>query len=507
MTQTVQGGASLSHQTPDACTVVIFGAGGDLTKRLLWPALCNLGKDGLLSQSFAVVGCGRTSYSSKEFRQHLQRSLTQFSPHAESRKWGRQALNDVHYLGGDALQATLHNQLAKLLQRLQKQHNTLGNVLFYLATPPSCFAPIVQQLGKAGLTKQDNGWRRVVVEKPFGHDLASAQQLNQQLGAILSEDQIFRIDHYLGKETVQNLLAFRFANGIFEPIWNRRYIDHVQITVAETLGVQQRAAYYETAGALRDMVPNHLFQLLSLIAMEPPNSFAAHDVRDEKAKLLRAVHCFSPEEVLTHSVRGQYAAAVVNKVALLDYRQEPNVDPQSATETFVAFKLFVPNWRWAGVPFYLRTGKRLPKRVTEITIQFKKPPMLLFEHIKAAGVSPNVLTIRIQPQEGIWLRVGAKVPGPAMRIKDVTMHFSYQEQFNAPPGTGYETLLYDCMMGDATLFQRDDMVQLGWSIVQPMLDVWSALNPRAFPNYACGTWGPQGSDDLLGRDGRQWIVM
>ena len=396
MTQTAEGLASVSHQTPDACTVVIFGAGGDLTKRLLWPALCNLGKDNLLPQLFTVVGCGRTRHDSKSFQQHLQRSLTQFSPDAEARKWGRSTLSSVHYIRGDALQATLHKQLAQLLQRLQKQQDTLGNVLFYLATPPSCFASIVQQLGKAGLTKQDNGWRRVVVEKPFGHDLTSAQQLNKQLGAILSEDQIFRIDHYLGKETVQNLLAFRFANGIFEPIWNRRYIDHVQITVAETLGVQQRAAYYETAGALRDMVPNHLFQLLSLITMEPPNSFAAHDVRDEKAKLLRAVHRLSPEEVLTNSVRGQYAAAVVDKLALPDYRQEPGVDPQSATETFVAFKLFVPNWRWAGVPFYLRTGKRLPKRVTEITIQFKKPPMLLSMQKDSSGIN-RVLPLQAKP--------------------------------------------------------------------------------------------------------------
>ncbi|MEM7403283.1 MAG: glucose-6-phosphate dehydrogenase [Myxococcota bacterium] len=499
--------AGVAHPTADGCSVVIFGAGGDLTKRLLWPALCNLGKDNLLSKQLAIVGCGRSNSSSAAFRQHLQRSLTQFSPHAAARKWGRQALNQAHYLGGDALQPALHNQLGKLLQRLHKQHSVLGNVLFYLATPPSCFAPIVQQLGKAGLIDQKSGWRRVVVEKPFGHDLASAQQLNEQLAAICHEDQIFRIDHYLGKETVQNLLAFRFANGIFEPIWNHRYIDHVQITVAETLGVQQRAAYYETAGALRDMVPNHLFQLLSLIAMEPPNSFAANDVRDEKAKLLRAVHRLSPEQVLTHSVRGQYCAAVVDNATLPDYRQEPGVDPQSATETFAALKLFIPNWRWAGVPFYLRTGKRLPKRVTEISIQFKKPPLLLFEHIQATNILPNVLTIRIQPQEGIWLRVGAKVPGPAMRIQDVTMHFSYQEQFRIPTGTGYETLLYDCMMNDATLFQRDDMVQLGWSIVQPMLDVWHALSPRDFPNYACSSWGPKESDELLARDGRQWIVI
>lgn len=500
------GGEGTRHRMPPSCAVVIFGAGGDLTKRLLWPALCNLGKEGLLPRPFAVVGSGRTSYTAKGFRDHLQRGLTKFVSDPAARKWGKAALPHAYYVGGDAESPTVHQQIKKLLSRLQRDEKLGANVLFYLATPPASFTPIVEQLGKAGLMRQNEGWRRVVIEKPFGHDLVSARALNRDLGKILTEDQIFRIDHYLGKETVQNLLAFRFANGIFEPVWNHHYIDHIQITVAETLGVQQRAAYYEKAGALRDMVPNHLFQLFSLIAMEPPISFAASDVRDEKAKLLDTVTPLSPQDVLTCSVRGQYGPGTVLDKPSIGYRQELDVDPESVTETFAALKLTVPNWRWAGVPFYLRTGKRLARRVTQIAIQFKMPPMLLFERSHTKGLSPNVLTIRIQPEEGIALRLGAKVPGPTMRIEDVTMRFSYRERFGSQSGTGYEALLYDCMLGDGTLFQRADMVELGWSIVQPVLDVWSALHPRMFPNHPSGSWGPKEADELLAQDGRRWIV-
>jgi glucose-6-phosphate 1-dehydrogenase len=362
----------------------------------------------------------------------------------------------------------------------------------------------VKQLGGAGLVSEQNGWRRVIIEKPFGRDYESARSLNKEIREVLDEKQIYRIDHYLGKETVQNILVFRFANGIFEPIWNRRYIDHIQITVAETVGVEQRGMYYDKAGTLRDMVPNHIFQLISLTAMEPPVSFDADVVRDEQTKILRALQPMTDEEVLTRTVRGQYGEGEVHGSKVQAYRSEPMVAPDSRTETFVAMKLHIDNWRWADVPFYLRTGKALPKRATQIVIQFKRAPFVLFRRTAVNRLEPNRLILHLQPDEGISLSFGAKIPGPVVQIGGVNMNFNYTDYFNATPQTGYERLLYDCMLGDATLFQRSDMVETAWHVVAPILDVWEALPPRRFPNYAAGTWGPPEADELLSKDNRHW---
>jgi glucose-6-phosphate 1-dehydrogenase len=363
----------------------------------------------------------------------------------------------------------------------------------------------VEQLGAASLTKQDGGkWRRVVIEKPFGHDLPSAVALNHAVGQVVEERQIYRIDHYLGKETVQNILAFRFANGIFEPVWNRRYVDHVQVTVAEELGVELRGGYYETAGALRDMVPNHIFQLITLCAMEPPIDFDADVVHDEQTKILRAIQLLSPERVLDHAVRGQYGEGFIDGKRVAAYRHEPQVASDSQTPTFVALALHIDNWRWADVPFYLRTGKRMAARSTQIVIRFRRPPFVLFRKTSVDRITPNELVINIQPNEGISLSFEAKVPGPVVRLGAVNMDFQYSDYFGTRPSTGYETLIYDCMMGDPTLFQRADMVEAAWTVVQPILDVWKALPQRDFPNYAAGTWGPPQADELLRRDGREW---
>ena len=484
--------------------MVIFGASGDLTKRKLVPALHNLRRSGLLSDHFAVLGVSRQPLSDEEFRKRVSENLEDCDePQDPScRDW---ILERMFYLGGDVENADLYAQLKTRLEALDGQFATSGNYLYYLAVAPTLFAPVVTQLGAAGLTDETGGhWRRVVIEKPFGQDLASAKTLNRQVGEVLREDQTYRIDHYLGKETVQNILAFRFGNGVFEPIWNRRYIDHVQITASETVGVELRGGYYDQSGALRDMVPNHLFQLISLTAMEPPSSFDANAVRDEQAKVLRAVDPYTPEEVLRRSVRGQYAAGTVNGERRAAYRAEPNVAPESHTETFVALKLFVDNWRWADVPFYLRTGKALPKRETTITIQFKRPPFMLFRDTPVEQLNPNRLVLHIQPDEGIALSFGAKIPGPQLRLGNVDMSFDYGDYFGSAPSTGYERLLYDCMTGDATLFQRSDMVEAGWTVVEPILDVWRALPPRDFPNYPAGTWGPRDAFELMTRSDRQW---
>ena len=379
------------------------------------------------------------------------------------------------------------------------------NLLFYLAVPPNFFAEIVQQLGAAGLAQERNGaWRRVVIEKPFGRDLDSAQGLNARIGKSLSENQIYRIDHYLGKETVQNILVFRFANGLFEPVWNRRYVDHVQIKVAETVGVEDRGNYYETAGVLRDMIQNHMFQLMSLVAMEPPSSFDATPVRDEKVKVLNAVRPLVPEEILQRTVRGQYDEGFVDGQKLPAYRAEPSVAPASNTETFAAIKLDVDNWRWAGVPFYLRSGKRLAKHVTEIVIEFRRPPLLAFGKIQIGTLEPNRLVLQIQPEEGIKMEIKAKRPGATMQLTSVALDFSYSDFGPTDKATGYERLLYDAMIGDTTLFHRADMVEAAWRIATPILDVWGSIPPRDFPNYAAMSWGPASADDLIHRDGRHW---
>ncbi len=489
----------------DPCVMVIFGASGDLTKRKLIPALYNLAKDNLLSRQFAVIGSARRPMTHEEFRDKLTQEMREFATGPVDPDLWEWLARRLYYLPGDGQDPDTYRQLKELLAKIDKEHGASGNYFYYLATAPGLFSGVIQQLGAAGLTDEKNGrWRRVIIEKPFGHDFASARALNQEIRQVLHERQIYRIDHYLGKETVQNILVFRFANGIFEPIWNRRYIDHVQITVAETVGVEERGSYYDETGALRDMVPNHIFQLITLTAMEPPISFEADAVRDEQTKILRAIQPLTPEEVLSRTVRGQYGKGVLDGQHLPAYGAEPHVAPDSRTETFVALKLLLDNWRWADVPFYLRTGKRLPKRVTEVAIQFKRAPFMLFRKTSVERLTPNLLVLRIQPDEGISLRFGAKIPGPLVRLGSVDMDFCYADYFGSTPSTGYERLLYDCMIGDATLFQRADMVEAAWGVVTPILDVWRALPPRNFPNYGAGTWGPKEADELLERDGRRW---
>jgi glucose-6-phosphate 1-dehydrogenase len=494
-----------SVRPAEPCAIVIFGAAGDLTKRLLLPALYNLAQSDLLPQKFAIVGVAHTAISQDDFRSKLSQDIREFATVAVDDRLWQQFEQRSYYLSGEFQDAETYRQLQDLLAQVDQKCGTKGNYLFYLATSSNFFCDIVAQLGTAGLVHEDNGhWRRVIIEKPFGHDLDSARTFNRNISQVLEENQIYRIDHYLGKETVQNILAFRFGNGLFEPIWNRNNIDHVQITVAETVGVESRGNFYEGTGAVRDMVQNHLFQLLTMMAMEPPVSFDADAVRDEKSKLLKAVQPFTAETVLTQTVRGQYGEGLFNEETVPAYRSESRVASDSGTETYAALKLTIDNWRWAGVPFYLRTGKRLPKRVTEVAVQFKQVPSLLFRDTSIDRLTPNFLVLRIQPSEGINFQFGAKIPGPTMQMGTVQMDFCYADYFGTTPSTGYETLLYDCMIGDATLFQRADNVELGWSVVTPILDVWGALPAREFPNYTVGSWGPKDADELLWRDGRQW---
>ena len=489
-----------SGKVAGPCVFVLFGAAGDLTKRKLVPALFNLVNAKLLPDNFAVMGVSLDDLDVEAFR----RQVSEFLPTHEEAPvdWLRSRL---FYERGDFGDPNTFSKLRDRLAAIDAERQTGGNYLFYLATAPKFFAPIVQQLGRAELSRQENGhWRRVVIEKPFGQDLESAKALNRDIKGVLQENQIYRIDHYLGKETVQNIMVFRFDNAIFEPIWNRRYIDHVQITNAETVGVERRGAYFDNAGTLRDMVPNHVMQLLSLTAMESPVSFQADAVRNEQAKVLHSLQPLNAEDVLQQSVRGQYGDGIIADERVPRYRSEPGVNPDSRTETFVALKLNIDNWRWAGVPFYFRTGKRLAKRHTEIAIQFKRMPFELFRNAPFHKLHTNTLVIQIQPVEGISLSFGAKIPGPVLRVGSVDMSFEYSKYFGADAYTGYEVLLYDCMIGDATLFQRADMVEAGWSVIDPVLDVWKAVPPRKFPNYASGSWGPAESDLLLETDNRQW---
>jgi glucose-6-phosphate 1-dehydrogenase len=506
MAATVPVNASAETEHPDKaagpCVLVLFGAAGDLTKRKLIPALFNLVRARLLPDNFAVMGVSVDDLTLEAFRSQVSEFLPPGDATADRLEWLRER---VFYERGDFADANTFTRLKERLAAIDAERLTGGNYLFYLATAPKFFAPIVRQLGQVGLSKQEDGrWRRVVIEKPFGHDLDSAKALNRDIKSVLLENQIYRIDHYLGKETVQNIMVFRFDNAIFEPIWNRRYIDHVQITNAETVGVERRGAYFDNAGTLRDMVPNHVMQLLSLTAMESPVSFHADAVRNEQAKALHSIQPLNSEDVLLRSVRGQYGAGTLGSEGVPGYRSEPGVNPESRTETFVALKLNIDNWRWAGVPFYLRTGKRMAQRHTEIAIQFKRMPFELFRKAPFHKLHTNTLVIQIQPSEGISLSFGAKIPGPLLRVGSVDMSFEYSKYFGADAYTGYEVLLYDCMIGDATLFQRADMVEAGWSVVDPVLDVWRALPPRKFPNYASGTWGPADADQLLEVDERQW---
>ena len=497
---TSEAPAEFAGKVAGPCVFVLFGASGDLTKRKLIPALFNLVNAKLLPDTFAVMGVSVDDLDVEAFRKQVSEFLPTNDPAALD--WLRSRL---FYERGDFGDPNTFVKLRNRLTAIDAESHTEGNYLFYMATAPKFFASIVQQLGRAGLSTQENGrWRRVVIEKPFGTDLESAKTLNRDIKSVLQENQIFRIDHYLGKETVQNIMVFRFDNAIFEPIWNRRYIDHVQITNAETVGVERRGAYFDSAGTLRDMVPNHVMQLLSLTAMESPVSFSPDAVRNEQAKVLHSLQPLNSEDVLESSVRGQYGDGMIGDERVPRYRSEPGVNPESRTETFVALKLNIDNWRWAGVPFYFRTGKRLAKRHTEIAIQFKRMPFELFRNAPFHKGHTNTLVIQIQPVEGISLTFGAKIPGPVLRVGAVDMSFEYSKYFGADAYTGYEVLLYDCMIGDATLFQRADMVEAGWTVIDPVLDVWKALPPRKFPNYASGTWGPVESDHLLEADNRQW---
>jgi len=487
------------------CVMVIFGASGDLTRRKLFPALCNLAAANLLPAHFGVVGMAFDPLNTESFRQQLDDEIKQFATSQIDPEFWKSLLARTFYIQGDFKDPGAFQKLKQQIEDVERDNKTEGNRFFYMATAPMFFSEIIRQLGEVGLAQPLPGrWTRVIIEKPFGQDLESARVLNAEIRNVLSESQIYRIDHYLGKETVQNIMVFRFGNSIFEPIWNRSFIDSVQVTAAESLGVEHRGAYYEHSGALRDMVPNHLFQLVSLTAMEPPVSFEADAVRQKHAEVLQSIQPWSPEDVLQNVVRGQYGESVNGAHPLPAYRNEPAVSPTSNTETFVAMKLMIDNWRWAGVPFYLRTGKRMAKQATEIAIQFRRTPFVLFRNTPITELQANRLLIRIQPEEGISLRFGAKVPGPVMNLGLVNMDFDYRHYFGAAPNTGYERLLYDCMIGDATLFKRTDSVETAWKVLQPVLDVWSALPARDFPNYPACSWGPAKADELLARDGREW---
>jgi glucose-6-phosphate 1-dehydrogenase len=491
-----------SRQAPPA-TIVIFGAGGDLTKRLVVPALYHLAQAGKLPDEFAVVGLDHKDWTDEQWHGSLTEMMQAFTKETglDERTWSW-LTRRMRYMSGDFVQPATYSLLEKLLKQ-REQHNT-ANVLFYLAVSDRFFGPVIEQLGRAGLAQQsERGWRRVIVEKPFGHDLASAKALNAQILKVLSEDQIYRIDHFLGKETVQNILVLRFANGIFEPLWNRDHVDHVQITAAETVGVEGRGGFYERTGAMRDMLPNHLFQLLAMIGMEPPISFDADAVRVKKTELFQAIQPVSPQ----NAVRGQYGSGVVLGQKVTGYRHELNVAPDSATETYVALKLGIDNWRWAGVPFYLRTGKHLPARTTEIAVQFKQAPYALFRDTPVERLPTNILTLRIQPDEGLSISFSAKRPGSEIEIDGVAMDFAYRDYFEPLAAVGYETLIYDCLIGDATLFQRADSVEAAWCAVQDLLDFWASHRPEDFPNYASGSAGPDAAERLLARDGRAWLPI
>ena len=493
---------------PPSCILVIFGAAGDLTKRLLLPALYNLRHAGLLPEQFALIGFARHDENDDTFRQYLRTALQEFVRGGAEEADCRWLAERTYYLRGDLDDPAAYTNLARLLAEIDNRYHTRGNCLFYLATPAAAFATVVRELGGAGLVREAEGTcRRVIIEKPFGDDLRSAQALNREILGVLAESQTYRIDHYLGKETVQNIMVFRFANGLFEPVWNRDHIDHVQITVAETVGVEQRGKFYDATGALRDMVPSHLFQLLTLTAMEPSAGFDADDLRAEKTKVLNAVHNFGGRDRRANVVRAQYGAGSIHGREISPYRQAPNVAPDSATETYVALKVMIDNWRWAGVPFYLRTGKSLARRRTEIAIQFKQAPLAFFRDTPVERLTPNDLILHIQPEEGVTFGFGAKIPGPTVRIAGVEMKFNYQDYFRAAASTGYETLIYDCMIGDATLFQRADNIEAGWRVVQQVLDDWAEERVTELPIYPAGSAGPGEAEVLLRRDSRRWRAI
>jgi glucose-6-phosphate 1-dehydrogenase len=484
------------RRKPDPCILVIFGASGDLTKRKLFPALYSLAYRGLLPENFAILGLSRSEETDDEFRERMKEAVSEYG-RDEFRDDVWEALAEgMRYVAMDFADEEGEDRLAKTLNELDEERGTRGNRVYYLATPPDVFPTVVREVGKRRKTQ---GWTRLIIEKPFGHDLQSARELQSVITRYFDETEVFRIDHYLGKETVQNMLVLRFANGIFEPIWNRQFVDHIQLTVAESIGIEGRATYYEQAGAVRDIFQNHMLQLIAIAAMEPPIDFTADSVRNEKVKVLRAIHTPGPKSV----VRGQYGRGFIEGKDVPGYREEPGVDSQSTTETYVAAKLYVDNWRWADTPWYVRTGKRLPRRETTIAIHFKKAPHPPFEELAAEGLRPNVLIIHVQPDEGISLAISVKVPGHGMTIRTVHMDFLYGGAFRTGLPEAYERLIVDAMLGDQTLFTRIDEVEEQWSLVDAIVAAWARDRP-AFPNYPAGTWGPPSSDELLQRDGRSW---
>ncbi len=499
-------------QQPEPCVIVIFGATGDLTQRKLLPTLAHLSHDHPLPQAFSIIAFARRPLNDEQFRGMALDSIQKYMP--EDDKLDSKAQHEfaqrIFYCQSDFNDREGFQKLADMLEELDKERGTGGNRIYYLATPPSLDSELIHQLGGAGLARSqanqdgEEGWARLIIEKPFGRNLETAQKLNRELARVFRENQIYRIDHYMGKETVQNILAFRFANGIFEPLWNQKFIDHVQILVAEDLGIGTRAEYYEESGAIRDMVQNHIMQVLCLTAMEPPVAFDAEAIRDEKVKVMRAIPLFTPEGVKQNTVRGQYTAGVINGQQVPGYKEEQGVAPNSTTETYVALKLFIENWRWADVPFYIRTGKRLPKRSTEVTIQFKRVPHQLYNPSETKGLVPNRLTIRIQPDEGISLKFAAKVPGAAQHLSDVNMNFSYESAFGIESPDAYERLIADCMVGDSTLFIRRDEVETSWRIIDSITNVWKDMPPDTIYPYKAGTWGPDEANELIQRDGREW---
>ena len=493
-----------NNRIPEPGILVIFGASGDLTRRKLMPALFHLEQAGLLPDKFAVVGVARRALGDK-FAEDMRGGIVEFGGVEANNAKLDNFVRKISYFSLRFDHPGDYIGLKAELERIAQEKGIGGRRLFYLATAPEHFAPIIENLGAEGMAQPEQGKVAVVIEKPFGHDLESARELNRQVNAVFHEEQVFRIDHYLGKETVQNILVFRFANGIFEPIWNRNYVDHVQITVAETLGVEGRGPFYEKAGALRDVMQNHVMELLSLVALEPPSSFEAESVRREKLKVWRAI----PSIPILNVVRGQYGAGQIEGKPVVGYRDEERVSPESGTETYAAVKLSVENWRWAGVPFYVRSGKRMQKRVTEIDIQFKQPPLLIFDRLRSSqacqSIKPNLLTIRIQPDEGIALRFGAKVPTTLeMAVCPVNMDFDYAAAFGKSSANGYERLLLDALLGDQTLFSHRDGVETTWALYTPILEAWAAKKPEKFPNYAAGSWGPECGDQLIASGGHAW---